>query len=378
MFIPLNKLGLALVALGAALANGQALAQAAAVPAPAPAPAFTWYGTLAIAAENSDDGSFIRNTSQSIGSKLGIKGETEINKSLKAMFQIETGVAQDDSANSKAFANRNSFVGLDSPSFGRVLLGTYDMPFKDLKGNNAKFDGNDDVVEIVVNGKGLKNSATANLFTDNVHTRQLNVVHYASPKFSNMQAKVAYGLDEPASNANTVVKKPVYGASFEYNDGTFNAGLAFETKENVNCTVATCLQNTVNGNLNARKVTLGWQGSAVGLGLVFGTLDNGLSGTFARTSNTAALTGTYKMGDYTYRAGYGMASESLTGLGDDFNMLSLEVAYALHKSVNVFGYYSQINNNAGSKARFEGGENKYSPALGGDPRVLGVGINYSF
>jgi hypothetical protein len=54
------------------------------------------------------------------------------------------------------------------------------------------------------------------------------------------------------------------------------------------------------------------------------------------------------------------------------------VAYALNKTVNVFGYYAMITNNTGSKARFEGGENKYSPALGNDPRALGVGISYAF
>lgn len=341
-------------------------------------PSFTWYGGLNLAAENSADGSFTRNTVQSISSKLGIKGETEINPTLKAMFQVETGIAQDDNANSNTFANRNSFVGLEGKTWGRVLLGSYDMPFKELKGSNAKFDGNDDVVEIVVNGKGLKNNSTAKLFTDNFHTRQKNVMYYASPKIEDVQAKVAYGLDEPADNTVATVKKPVYGASLEYNNGMLNAGVAFETKESANCTVATCTQATSNGNLNARKLTLGWQGSEFGVGLVVSTLENGLNGTFYRKSNNTAFTGTYKSGNYTYRAGYAVATESDTGLSDDFNMLSLEMAYAMNKSVNVFGYCSMITNNTGSKARFEGGENKFSPALGGDPRVLGVGIGYTF
>ena len=341
-------------------------------------PAFTWYGTLTLAAENSDDGSFIRNTAQSISSKLGIKGESEINPTFKGIFQIETGVAQDDNANSNTFANRNSFVGLDSVSAGRVLLGTYDMPFKDLKGSNARFDGDDDLLEVVINGKGLKNSASAKLFTDSVHTRQKNVIYYASPKVSGIQGKAAYGLDEPADNTTATVKKPVYGASLEYNEGTFNAGVAFETKENANCTVATCTQATVNGNLNARKVTLGWQGPAFGVGLMVGTLDNGLGDTFSRKTNSYALTGTYLRDGFTYRAGYAALTESYAGLGDDFTMLSFEVVYALNKSVNVLGYYSMINNNVGSKARFEAGENKFSPLSGNDPRVLGAGISYSF
>ena len=146
---------------------------ATAVQAQTAAPEFTWYGTLNLAAENMDDGSFVRNGVQGpISSKLGIKGERAINKDLKAMFQLETGVAPDDSANSKALANRNSFVGLKADSWGQVLLGTYDMPLKDMKGFNADMQGNDDVVEVVANGKGLKASASAKLLPKTyIHAR---------------------------------------------------------------------------------------------------------------------------------------------------------------------------------------------------------------
>jgi predicted porin len=363
-----NTLALVLATLTTGLAATHACAQSA--------PEFTWYGTINMAAENSDDGSFIRNAAQSISSKLGIKGEKAINDELSAQFQVETGVAPDDTANSKAFANRNSFVGLKGKSWGQALLGTYDMPFKDLKGSTASMLGNDDVLEIVSNGKGAVRNATLKLLPDNLHTRQTNAIYYASPKFSGVQVKAAYGLNEPADSS--VAKTPVYGASLEYNDGTWNAGYALETKESLTCAVATCTGTTANGNLLARKAMLGWKGADFSAGLVLSTIDNGLTGVNARLVNTTAVSGAYKRGDITYKLAYGIASESFSAAADGYNMMALEVAYALDKSVNVYGYYSAITNDNNSKARFEGGENKYSPLAGNDPRVLGVGVSYSF
>ena len=58
----------------AMLAAGVTIA-ATSVQAQTAVPEFTWYGTLNLAAENMDDGSFVRNGVQSISSKLGIRGE---------------------------------------------------------------------------------------------------------------------------------------------------------------------------------------------------------------------------------------------------------------------------------------------------------------
>ena len=203
------------------------------------------------------------------------------------------------------------------------------------------------------------------------------MVNYASPKFQNMQVKVAYGMNEPADNI--VVKTPVYGGSLEYNDGIFSAGLAFETKESANCTVAACTAATINGNTNARKAILGWKASdALSFSAVLASLDNGLSGASAVSTNPYVVSGTYKNGDYTYRLAYGNSPESNSGRADAFSMYALEVMYSLDKNTAVYGYYSAITNDNAGKAKFEAGENTYATTAGNDPRALGLGIQYKF
>ncbi|APW44122.1 porin [Rhodoferax saidenbachensis] len=361
-----SKLVSRLACLGIVMASGHAMAQAA--------PEFTWYGRIDMGVENNDDGKLVRNLSQSYGSRLGIKGEKRLKGDLTGIFQVETSIAADDTANSKAFASRNSFVGLKADSWGRFLMGTYDMPLKDLQGTAGPMYGSADALEVVVNGKGTKNSvATASQFA-NIHTRQTNVVHYTSPKFSNVVVKAAYGLDEPAAAVTT--RAPVWGTSVEYDDGTWNAGLAFENKENATNPVTA--GTAPFGNLSARKLTVGGKWGDFTAGLALSTIDNGLNGTVGRLNNNWVVATTYKVGDLTYKGTYGASTETQSGAADDYTMVALGVDYALDKTVTLYGYWTQIVNNSNGKARFEAGENKYSPVGGDDPRVLGVGIRYNF
>ena len=65
---------------------------------------FTWYGRIDMALENNKDGTLSRTMFQNFASRLGIKGERKFGADLSGIFQVETGVAPDDTANSKAFA----------------------------------------------------------------------------------------------------------------------------------------------------------------------------------------------------------------------------------------------------------------------------------
>ena len=87
-------------------------------------------------------------------------------------------------------------------------------------------------MEIIIHGKGTRVAAnvTASPWA-NLHTRQPNVFQYWSPKFANMDVKVAYSPDEVNGAAGTW-RKPVYGLAFEFDNGIWNAGVATETQEN--------------------------------------------------------------------------------------------------------------------------------------------------
>jgi predicted porin len=290
------------------------------------------------------------------------------------MFQVETGVAPDDTANSKTFASRNSFVGLKSKSMGSVLIGTHDMPLKSLEGTAAQLWAEGEAMEVIIHGKGTLAGLTpvapattpALLFKD-VHTRQKNVLLYQSPKFSNIVVKAAYSPDE-AQTATT--NQSMYSLSAEYNDGTYNAGIATQSTDKSDKTFA----------MSATKITLGAKmGDFIG-GAAFSMLDNNATvASAARKTTNSLFTIGYVMGATTLKFNYGTSGESASGAADDLTMTAFEVNYALDKQTNVYAGYAQIANNSKAKGTFAGADNFPATGVAGnDPTALTLGVRYSF
>ncbi|MBC7917945.1 MAG: porin [Rhodoferax sp.] len=346
------------LAIAAALAPAAAFAQTT--------QDFTWYGRIDTALESNDDGTVSRTLVQNFASRLGIRGEKKVSGDLSAVFQVETGVAPDNTANSKTLASRNSFVGLKSQSMGTLIMGTHDMPFKTLEGTASQLWGSAEAMEPIIHGKATR-AGLAGASFQNLHTRQTNVVLYTSPKFSDVVFKLAYSPDEVAGAPGTV-SKPVYGASVEFNNGAWNAGLATETKENAN-TVAPAV-----GNMTGTKATLGMKMGDWSAGLAFSTLDNSLG---KKTSNWL-ITGSYKMGALTFKGNYGASGESSSGADDALNMIGLEVDYSLDKAITLYTYYTAIDNGTKARGAFVNADDNFTPVAGKDPKALGFGIRYNF
>src|SRR5690606_27551832 len=105
---------------------------AAAIPAVATADV-TVYGRAHISADLLDDGKdYSELNISSNSSRLGFKGNHEINPDLKAFFQIEQEVLFGSAGNSR-LNTRDTFVGL-SGDFGAVQAGRFDSPFKVARG----------------------------------------------------------------------------------------------------------------------------------------------------------------------------------------------------------------------------------------------------
>lgn len=342
---------------------------------------FTWYGRIDLGLENNRVNNVTRTMVNNYASRLGIKGEHKFNDALSGIFQVETGVAPDDTAQSKAFANRNSFLGLKSTVAGQFIVGTHDMPLKSLEGTTGVMWGQGDLVEILVHGKGTK-AGVGSTFA-NVHTRQTNVLLYTSPKFANaVVAKLAFSPDEgktSAAGANGALNKSVFGASVEYNDGTFNAGLATQTAKQFNGALATTGATPsafVPGlDMKATKLTFGAKMGDWSAGAAFSKLDNGAG----RKTSNVVVTGTYALGTTTLKGSFGKSGESASGANDSIKGLSLQADYALDKQTTLYGSVARLSNDTGAKATFVGSDNFPAVATGGnDPRILGVGIRYVF
>ena len=354
------------IALAALAASGATFAQAVV------APSVTLYGSIEMALEANSDGTANRTSLQNFSSNFGIKGDRQFNSDLSGIFQLETGVAPDDTANSKTLTNRNSFVGLKSATLGSLIIGTYDMPLKELKGTTKIMLGEGEAMETIIHGRGTSQSVGSAILGQ-VHTRKTNLLLYTSPKFSNMVAKFGYSPDKVSPAATATVpaySQPMVGASLEYNDGFWNAGLAFQSQDNV--IKPTLL--TSGQALQATKATLGAQMGDWKAGLAFSSIDNNAG---RKTSNWM-ISSAYSIGAIVLKANYGSASESASGAADGITMAGAEVDYALDKATVLFVGYSKITNSKNAKAYYTQSDVFPQPALGKSPSALNLGIQYKF
>ncbi|BDI06887.1 porin [Sphaerotilus microaerophilus] len=334
---------------------------------------FTWYGRVDLALEDNSNGSVSRTAVQNFASRLGIRGEHKLNDALSGVFQIETGVAPDDTAQSKTLASRNSFVGLKSNVGGTVIVGTHDMPLKTLGGGAYTLWAEGDLEEVIVHGKASR-VAIGNANFDNVHTRKTNVLLYTSPKFFNTVGKLAFSPDEGKAAAAAGVPeyaKNMWGVSVEYNDGLFNAGLAAQQQSNYIAPTATA----DGASMKAVKAAFGVKWQTLTAGIEASRLDNSRG---KKTTNLL-LTGAYGLDALTFKASIGASGESSDGAKDGVKGLALEADYAFDKAITVYTYYSRLSNDTNAKGTFTAADNFPAVAKAGDdPRAFGLGIRYNF
>ena len=337
------------------------------------APSVTLYGRIDMAVESANDGALTKTMLQNYASRFGIKGDRSFSKDLTGIFQVESafspedGKAQNVAGNSGFLASRNSFVGLKSNSMGTFLAGNHDTPLKALDGGGlaSMLWAEGDALEVIIHGKGTKTASST--FFDDVHKRQTNNLVYISPKFSDIVVKASYSPDEAQT---TTTNQPLYSVSGEWNNGTYNFGLALHKKDVADKTFG----------MSATKVTMGAKMGDFTAGLAFSALDNNaaVAANSQKTNNSLIVLG-YTMGQTVFKFNYGMSSESKANAQDDLTMTSVEAGYMLDKQTTLYTNYSQIMNNAKAKGTFTGADNfPATGTAGNDPTALSFGIRYNF
>jgi hypothetical protein len=367
-----------------AIAAGMTLASTAFAQS---APSVTLYGRLDLAVESANDGALTKTMLQNYASRFGIKGERSFNSDLSGVFQVESAFSPEDGKNQNVavattnsdklvtkvatttgyLASRNSFVGLKSNSMGTLLFGNHDTPLKALDGGGlaSTLWAEGDAMEVIIHGKGTKTASST--YFENVHTRQINNLVYISPKFSDIVVKASYSPDE---DQTSTTNQPLYSISSEWNNGTYNMGLAYQKKDLADKTFA----------MSATKLTMGAKMGDFTAGLAFSALDNNaaVAANSQKTNNTLIVLG-YTMGSTVFKFNYGMSGESKANAQDDLTMTSVEAGYTLDKQTTVYTNYSQIMNNSNAKGTFTGADNfPAASAAGKDPSALSFGIRYNF
>ena len=115
-------------------------------------------------------------------SKLGFKGEEDLGNGLKAIWQLEQKVSIDSKHknNKQGWADRDSFIGLDAGTFGKVRAGFLSDAVNDM--GDLNLDGSDHGVRKLQNWERTGNRHTA--------------VRYDSANFGGLSFNVLYSPED--------------------------------------------------------------------------------------------------------------------------------------------------------------------------------------
>lgn len=110
------------------------------------------YGKLNLTLQYSDEATQAEFELQNNSSRVGVRGEKQLNTALKAIYQLEWGVNLDNEAGEDHITPRNQFVGLEG-AFGTLKLGRHDTALKEAQGDFDLFNDLEGDIGRALNGE---------------------------------------------------------------------------------------------------------------------------------------------------------------------------------------------------------------------------------
>ncbi|WP_440027966.1 porin [Chromobacterium amazonense] len=324
-----------------------------------PAAAFadvTIYGAIKAGVENVDNGATKQTNIDDLGSRIGFKGSEDLGNGLKAIWQVETGFNIDGTtgtgSHSGTFANRNSFLGLQS-SLGTLRFG-----------NVSNYLDSD--MGVVDTWSYSSNALGLGVFTRD-GDRLKNSVRYDLPAIvPGLTASLQYGVKEAKGAANVDRETSIVGLGYE-NSGFFGKyAYIHQSKAVSNVTTAYKLNDTANDkhqlevgyNANNLFVGFGYKQGKGGADVAgsdwFSYVKTGMS---IPAGQVVDANGKVKTREYALTAGYtfGAITPKFTYAHGDkvevggvkvdntqYDQYVLGADYALSKRTTVGAQYGQI------------------------------------
>lgn len=267
-------------------------------------------------------------------SRLGVKGDVELEDSLKAIYQLEYEIAVDDgSAQSKdieadcdgtdtvdncgtaesTFKQRNIFVGIEG-DFGQVIAGKHDTPLKLSQGKVDRF--NDLVladIKEVISGE----------------VRADNIIIYTAPKMGDFEGKLAFipGEGTEATDDNGIADG--FSGSLNYKKEAIWVSLAIDSE--------------VDGMDNTR-LTAEYSFDKAKLAAM---VQEGEDVAGTTESSAYLISGEYMLAErWTAKAQYAANTDDTAGAETDTSMFTAGADYKLGEKAKVFAYASSWETDA--------------------------------
>lgn len=365
---------------------------------------FSFYGTADVSYDmvNTGDGTTTANGATAVSgvskrvvssnvSRFGFKGSEDLGDGLSAIWQVEQQINIDDSSNSCAattvpaghitdvtvpacsanngiFATRNTFAGLKSASFGTVLFGRHDTPYKISTRKLDVFGDN-----IADNRALLGNKSNLGF-----ELRPTNVLAYTSPAFAGVTAAIAMVNLKESNTKSTDKNDSVLSLAVMYDVAPFYGSVARESHKLE--TVA------AGGKESATRLGFGFKPEGFELGVVYEkTTDNlGTAQANKNGHNAFYVSGKMNIGDDAVKLAYGKASVLGSGVNEikDSGASQVSVGYdhGLSKRTKLYALYTKISNGKGINYGFSqsSAASSSNSGYGTSPSVLSLGVKHSF
>lgn len=319
-------------------------------------------------------------------SRLGFKGVEDLGNGTKAIWQIESSLRNfenggtDDKGRTASLGTRNTFVGLDNAEVGTLRLGQFDSAYKVFTAKPADNFMSDTTADThgssSIAGRG--------------EARLTNSIHYTTPVWSGFQAGVSYGVDENREADGTQkTKRDRWSLGAAYTLGSWVTGVGYDRQADTGAIGAS------TGKVVSGKNTSFWQ-LASSYKFDFGTT---IAASYEKASYGIAGGSDLKQAGYTLAVSQEIGA---TTVGLSYNKLGklsnvagdpndyaakqwvLGARYSLSKATSLYGYYTQIKNNAGAAVNF-GNNPIYSsttPTIkldaGNKLTAIGAGLKIAF
>lgn len=322
------------------------------------------YGKVHVSLDSSDPDAAGEDTQTSVSnnsSRIGFKGEHNINDSMKLTWQYEQDVKIDETGD--GFANRNSFLALKG-HFGEVLAGHYDTPSKTLGSKWAMFSdtaGDRRAILGAYSGYGNK-----------LNDRGENAIMYRN-SFGNIALAAMYSTSNPTTEVS---------GSLDDNDSDVTS--VSLTYKGDNLTVAAAVENwsldPANGlvEVDNMRIAASYKMNQMKFGAIYESTDSD-DDVFNRDAYGLNLS--YNLNEKTdIRAQYMVADDYKNVDDSGATQLAVGIFNNLDKVTQIYAVYTSTSNDDNAQYQgIDGGHgDELKTELGGNPSALSVGIVYKF
>ena len=306
---------------------------------------------------------------------------------LSAVAQLDVRFAPDQAGTAPAsnpIGSGNTWVGLNSKSWGRVTMGRHDLHYGKSPDDTAAKAGALGATAIslfdYINGSSVANGS-----------RTQNVVRYDMPTWNGLDAIVAWSANPTSTTdadmsalnptTNTSRKGDGWNINPQYTNGPFQIGYSYWRAKQDAPTAVTYDQrgDSLYGyyKFGGFKIGLGWNKSR---------FDNPTNSTLVIERSAWSLPMSYVTGAHNFVGHYTRANGA-SGVAGTINnsgarMVTFAYVYDLSKRTSVGLSYAKINNDAAASYNFftsgSLGSADATVAAGESPRLLQGTVRHAF